>query len=471
MNDTVKTTPSLRSTDEEERSLGFITRVAYGCGDTACNVVYGMVGTILTLFYTDYIGIPAASIAIIMLVSRVFDGVSDFIMGFIVERTHTKWGQSRPYVLWMAIPYAIAGILLFTVPHTTQNLQFIYIFITYNLCTTVIYTALNLPYGSLSAMMTRSSHERDLLSVFRMGMAPFGRILVVSATLPLVKLLGNNQRGWILAMTLWCVIAVLLLLFCFARCKETVVIPARDQSEEKTPFGKSIKAIVTNPYFWACLVVWMCMTSYTTVIGTVLPYYCKYILGNDTTMYSMLYVAETAVTIICTFLCAFLVKRYGKRNLILAGIILALASQIIFCMASHNFTVLLITTIIRGIGVSPLFALLFGMVGDAVEYGQWKTHLRQESLMFSAGSVGNKIGIGIVGAVTTGLLDWSGYISSTTGGEVQPDSALAMITNLYKFAPMILFVGVMIVMLLYKLDKQYPDIMKELKDREARGEL
>ena len=433
---------NLNHTKLDERPLGFITRVAYGCGDTACNVVYGMVGTILTLFYTDYIGIPAAAIAVIMLISRVFDGVSDFIMGFIVERTHTKWGQSRPWVLWMAVPYAISGVLMFAVPHTTQNLQFIYIFITYNLCTTVIYTALNLPYGSLSAMMTRSSHERDMLSVFRMA--------------------------------LWCVIALALLLFCFARCKETVVIPAREQSDQrsKTPIGKSIRAIACNPYFWACLVVWMCMTSYTTVIGTVLPYYCKYILGNDTYIYSALYVSETAVTIICTFACALLVKRFGKRNLILAGILLAFAAQIIFCFASKNFTVLMFTTVIRGIGVSPLFALLFGMVGDAVEYGQWKTHLRQESLMFSAGSVGNKIGIGIVSAVTTGLLSYSGYISSTNDASVvQPDSALQMITNLLKFAPMILFAGVLIVMLLYKLDKRYPAIMEELREREKRGEL
>lgn len=465
---------NLNHTKLDEKPLGFITRVAYGCGDTACNVVYGMVGTILTLFYTDYIGIPAAAIAVIMLISRVFDGVSDFIMGFIVERTHTKWGQSRPWVLWMAVPYAISGVLMFAVPHTTQNLQFIYIFITYNLCTTVIYTALNLPYGSLSAMMTRSSHERDMLSVFRMGMAPFGRILVVSATLPLVKLMGDNQSGWIRAMALWCVIALALLLFCFARCKETVVIPAREQSDQrsKTPIGKSIRAIACNPYFWACLIVWMCMTSYTTVIGTVLPYYCKYILGNDTYIYSALYVSETAVTIICTFACALLVKRFGKRNLILAGILLAFAAQIIFCFASKNFTVLMFTTVIRGIGVSPLFALLFGMVGDAVEYGQWKTHLRQESLMFSAGSVGNKIGIGIVSAVTTGLLSYSGYISSTNDASVvQPDSALQMITNLLKFAPMILFAGVLIVMLLYKLDKRYPAIMEELREREKRGEL
>lgn len=453
-----------------EQSLGFITRVAYGCGDAACNVVYGMVGTLLTLFYTDYIGIPAATIAIIMLVSRIFDGVSDFIMGFVVERTHSKWGQSRPWVLWMAVPYAISGVLLFTVPHTIKNLQFIYIFVTYNLCTTVIYTALNLPYGSLSAMMTRSSRERDLLSVFRMGLAPFGRILVVTFTMPIVKMLGDDQKGWILAMSLWCAIALILLLFCFARCKETVVIKAREK-QEKISFGRSIKALVSNQYFWACLIAWMCMTSYTTVIGTVLPYYCKYILGNDTWVYSVLYVAETAITIAFTFISPLLSKKYGKKNLILAGILLALGAQVVFCFNPYSFEIIVVTTVVRGIGVSPLFALLFGLVGDAVEFGQWKTHLRQESLVFSAGSVGNKIGIGIVSAVTTGLLSASGYISSTGTEVVQPDSALQMIVLLFKFAPIILFLGVLITMLFYKLDKKYPMIIKELMEREERGEL
>ena len=455
--------------------LSFSTRVAYGCGDVACRIVYSMVGTLLTLFYTDYIGIPAAAIAAIMLVSRLFDGVSDFIMGFIVERTHSKYGQSRPWVLWMALPFAVSGVLLFTVPHTSLNLQLIYIFITYNVCTTVIYTALNLPYGSLSAMMTRDSHERDVLSIFRMGMAPVGSILIVSVTLPLVKALGDNQFGWIIAMSIYCAIAFILLIICFAKCKETVVIPAREKAaqehKEHTPMGKSIKALFSNRYFWICVIAWLCMSSYMTAIGTILPYYCKYILGNDTTLYSTLYVLETVIYIIIAFVCVPLVKKFGKRNLILYGAILALAAQIVFAFNSHSIMILYITTIIRGIGIGPLFALVFGLIGDAVEYGQYKTHLRQECLVFSAGSLGSKVGVGIFSAAITGLLSYSGYVSSTTGGVVQSQTTLNMISNLYKYTPMILFTILIIIMAIYQLDKIYPDIMKELEEREARGEL
>ena len=118
--------------DNQMRALSWKTRVSYGLGDTACNVVYGMIGSLLTIFYTDYVGISAAAIGVIMLISRIFDGCSDVIMGFVVNKTHSKYGQSRPWILWMAIPYAVSAVLLFTVPHTATNIQLIYIFVTYN---------------------------------------------------------------------------------------------------------------------------------------------------------------------------------------------------------------------------------------------------------------------------------------------------------------------------------------------------
>ena len=155
---------------KEDGKIKWSTRFAYGCGDTACNVVFGMISTLLTLFYTDYVGINPATIGLIMLISRMFDGVSDAIMGLLVERTKSKWGKSRPWILWMSLPFAVAAVLLFAVPHSTAMVQAVYIFVTYNLINTVCYTAINLPYSSLSAMMTRISSERDMLSVVRMGL-------------------------------------------------------------------------------------------------------------------------------------------------------------------------------------------------------------------------------------------------------------------------------------------------------------
>ena len=257
--------------------LSWPVRLSYAGGDVACNVVFGMVGTLLTLFYTDYVGVAAATVGLIMLLSRFFDGFSDMIMGIIVEKTNSKWGKSRPWILWMSVPYALSAILLFTVPHTMGVVQSIYIFVTYNFCTTVCYTAINLPYGSLSAMMTRVSSERDMLSVVRMGLSPLGKIIAVTCTTPLVKLFGNDQAAWVKTMTVWAVIALILLLICFINCKETVVIAGQDKAE-KVPVKKGLKLLLTNQYFWAVLLLWMFQSVSFSVSGTILPYYCKYIL-------------------------------------------------------------------------------------------------------------------------------------------------------------------------------------------------
>ncbi len=455
---------------KEDGKIKWSIRFAYGCGDTACNVVFGMISTLLTLFYTDYVGINPATIGLIMLISRMFDGVSDAIMGLIVERTKSKWGKSRPWILWMSVPFAVSAVLLFAVPHSTAMVQAIYIFVTYNLINTVCYTAINLPYSSLSAMMTRISSERDMLSVVRMGLSPFGRILAVTCTMPVVKLFGNDQSAWIKTMAIWASIAFILLLICFLKCEEKVVIEAQAK-QEKIPLKQSLKALVTNQYFWAVVILWTMQNGIYCVTGTILPYYCKYIFHNDTWMYSALYLTETLIIVVATFLSPMLLKKYGKRNMSLAGACLALVGQLIFCLNPTNLGFMVFSCIIRGLGLAPLNSIVFGFLGDVVEFGQWKNHIRQESLIFAGSSVGMKVGAGLTSAIITGLLSLSGYISSTSGVMEQPDSAIRMIINVYRFAPLVVWVSVIITLSLYKLDKMYPMIMKELTEREAKGML
>lgn len=300
--------------------------------------------------------------------------------------------------------------------------QSVYIFVTYNFCTTVCYTAINLPYGSLSVMMIRVSSERDMLSVVRMGLSPLGKIIAVTCTTLLVKLFGDDQAAWVKTMMVWAVIALILLLICFINCKETVVIAGKEKAE-KVPVGKGLKLLVTNKYFWAVLLLWIFQSVSFSVSGTILPYYCKYIFKNDTWLYSVLYLAEILTMVVCIFLCA------------------------------------------------PLNAVVFGMSGDVVEFGQWKTHVRQKSLIFAVASIGTKVGAGVASAAMTGRMSFAGYISTSSGMATQPQSALNMIIQIYKIGPLIVAGGVLIVLLFYKLDKKYADIMKELIDREARGEL
>lgn len=231
--------------------LSWATRFAYAGGDVACNIVFGMIGSVLTLFYTDYVGANPAIIGLIFLITRISDGFSDVVMGFIVERTKSKWGKARPWILWMSFPFSICAVLLFTVPKTIENLMYIYIFVTYFLVNTVCYTAINLPYGSLSSMMTRSENERQTLSTVRMGLSPLGKIIAVTFTLPLVSFFGDNQAAWVLTMCIWAVLGEILLLICFFKCKENVVVPGRTKEGDKNkiPITKGLKALFTNQYF------------------------------------------------------------------------------------------------------------------------------------------------------------------------------------------------------------------------------
>lgn len=450
--------------------LSWPVRLSYAGGDVACNVVFGMVGTLLTLFYTDYVGVAAATVGLIMLLSRFFDGFSDMIMGIIVEKTNSKWGKSRTMDLVDECTIcAVCDPVIYCTAYDGSGSVDLY-FVTYNFCTTVCYTAINLPYGSLSAMMTRVSSERDMLSVVRMGLSPLGKIIAVTCTTPLVKLFGNDQAAWVKTMTVWAVIALILLLICFINCKETVVIAGQDKAE-KVPVKKGLKLLLTNQYFWAVLLLWMFQSVSFSVSGTILPYYCKYIFHNDTWLYSALYLTEILTLVVCIFLCAPLIRKFGKRNIALAGSIIALVGHLLYFLNPYSIPWMVMSCVARAVGLAPLNAVVFGMIGDVVEFGQWKTHVRQESLIFAGGSIGTKVGAGVASAVMTGLLSMGGYISTAAGSVTQPDSALHMIVNIYKGGPLIVAGGVLVVLLFYHLDKQYPDIMKELIEREAKGEL
>ena len=433
--------------------LSWKERISYGCGDTACNVVYGVVGTLLTLFYTDYAGIPIMTVGLVLMISRVFDGISDLIMGFVVERTNSKWGKARPWLLWMAVPYAITAVAMFAVPQTSSTLQFWYIFVSYNACTTFIYTAINVPYGTLSSLMTRDSHERSILSVVRQSMSPLGRMVVVTCTMPLVKLFGDDQMAWVKAMSIWSVMAIALLLICFKNCVERVEFQA--EQRQKVSVGTSIKALFSNQYFWAVILLWTATCMHVTVIGTVLPYYSRYILNNDGWMYSVLYFTEMLFLIIGAALCPTLLKKFktSKKTLSLIGCIIVILSQFLFMLNPTSFKWAMFTGIIRTLGSAPLTGLIFGMIGDVIEFGHWKTGIRQESLIFGAGSLGFKIGTGIASAIISMLMEKSGYISSTLGGVAQPDTVKHMIVRIFELGPILVWLVALIVLVFYKLDK------------------
>lgn len=441
-------------------------KICYGLGDSACNVVYGLCSTLLTFFYTDYVGVDIALVGIIFLITRFFDGVSDIIMGFITDRTHSKWGKARPWILWMSVPYAVTFVLLFLIPADASAwVQGIYIFVTYNLVNTVVYTALNLPYSTMASLITRDEKSRASTQAWRIFCGPGGKMIVTVSTIPLVQAFGNDQRSWIIVACIYAVIALILLLICFFNIEERVVIEA---AKDKTfTVKENLKALFSNQYWAICLGLWGFMVMMSTVTGTIETYYCKYTLGNEA-LYSPIYAAELISQCIVVLIVPHFVSRFGKRNLTLAGILLVIVAQLVWMSNPLSVPIAMVSGVLRGIGVAPLWACVFPMIADSAEFGQWKTHVRQDGMIFSAASVGSKLGGGLASAGIGLLMDSVGYDGTLAA---QSPEAMDMIYNICMYAPIIFSVIIVVLCLLYKLDKIYPQVIADLKERDAQGIL
>lgn len=441
-------------------------KVCYGLGDSACNVVYGLCSTLLTFFYTDYVGISMATVGIIFLITRVFDGISDIIMGFITDRTKSKYGKARPWILWMSVPYAVTFVLLFLIPaDATEMVQAVYIFVTYNLVNTVVYTALNLPYSTMASLITRDEKSRASTQAWRIFCGPGGKMVVTVSTLPLVNFFGGTQRSWIIVACIYAVVALILLLICFFNIEERVVIEA---AQNKTfTVGENLKALFSNQYWAICLGLWGFMVMMSTVSGTITTYYCKYTLGNEE-LYSMIYAAELIAQCVVVMIVPHFVMRFGKRNLTMAGILLVIVAQLVWMTSPVSVTVAMISAVLRGIGVAPLWACVFPMIADSAEFGQWKTHVRQDGMIFSAASVGSKLGGGLASAGIGLLMDSVGYNGMLA---TQSAGVMDMIYNICMYAPIGFSLIIVVLCLLYKLDKIYPQVISDLKERDAQGIL
>lgn len=452
--------------NKEDFVVSFREKICYGLGDSACNVVYGLCSTLLTFFYTDYVGVNPLTVGMVFLLTRVFDGVSDIIMGFIVDRTKSKWGKARPWILWMAVPYAVTFVLLFLIPANASNMvHAIYIFVTYNLVNTIVYTALNLPYSTMASLITRDEKSRASTQAWRIFCGPGGKMVVTVSTLPLVRMFGNDQRAWIIVASIFAVVALILLLVCFFNIEERVVIEAAEK--ETVSVGQNLKALFSNQYWAICLGLWGFMVMMSTVSGTITTYYCKYLLGDET-LYSLIYAAELIAQCVIVLIVPMFVERFGKRNLTMYGIFLVIAAQVVWMASPLNFTVAMVSAVMRGIGVAPLWACVFPMIADSAEFGQWKTHVRQDGMIFSAASVGSKVGGGLSSAGIGLLMTSVGYDGLAA---VQTETVMVMIKNICLYAPVFFSVIIIVLCLLYKLDKIYPQVIAELKERDRQGIL
>lgn len=445
-------------------------KLAYCFGDPALTLMYTMTTTLLIYFYTNVVGISAGSVGMIMLVSRVFDGVSDVIMGTIIDRTHSKYGKARIWILRLAVPYALAAVFLFTMPGLGDMGKVIYAFVTYNIMNTVVYTAISQPFHALGSLMSRDRRERDVICNIRMILSITASMVITAFTLPLINKLAvviqNEQAAWIIVTAVYAAVSVFVLINTYMTCTERV--QTAQKVKENIPFLKALKATVTNPYFLIALGLMLFYTVYQIIIGTDLTYYCQYVL-NDVDLVMPLSAAEKIATIAGIALLPRILPRFGKRSLICVGCLVGIAGQLIFLLNITSIPLGIVTCIMRGIGIAPFYGVQYSLPSDAIEYGHWKTGMRIEGLMFSSMSMGQKAGSGFTSAIMGAVLSMAAFDGLKATAAEQAPAAIEAIKSFYLYVPIGIWLIMFLIAACYRLDKKYDHMMGELmaRDQEA----
>jgi GPH family glycoside/pentoside/hexuronide:cation symporter len=381
--------------------LSIKEKIGYGVGDTASHFVWDMVGFWILIFYTDTYGISAAAAGTIMLIARFWDMISDPIMGVIADRTSTKWGKFRPYILWMAIPYGILAVMTFSTPDFGETGKVIYAGTTYLLLMTV-FTAINLPYSSLGAVMTADSMERTELNSYRFVFAFAGQLIVSGTALTLAKYFGNGNdaAGYQITLIFFGIISIALFMVTFLTTKERISPPKEQKESIKEDFGNLIK---NKPWLilFAIGVISLVMFALQNLT---IAYYFKYYIGDEENVQLFNIIGTIALIVVIPF-SKTLAKRFGKRNVFIGSSIISGGFfMMLYLPGERDLVAINVINVLAKMSYAPAVPLLWTMLGDSADYAEWKTKRRSTGLIFSAASFAQKAGWGIGGALAGWLL-------------------------------------------------------------------
>jgi GPH family glycoside/pentoside/hexuronide:cation symporter len=438
-----------------EEKVKLRTKISFGLSDFASCLSWGVVGTFLMIYYTDVAKIPAAAVGTLFLVTRIWDAVNDPMMGIIIDRTNTRWGKCRPYFLWICVPLAILMVATFTVPDIGSTGKLIYAYVTFILLT-MAYTAINIPVTAILPRLTKDPNQRTILGVFRMYGALIGNVLVGMVTLGLVAALGSgdDSKGYTFTLGVYGVLSILLFLIVFANVKETAA-PANDQN--KVPFRESIKAAKGNlPWLIAILMGFtMNLMQAMRLAGQV--YYFTYNLGMPGLIPAISMVGLTMIVSLAVLPLA--VRKWGKKKTVIIGNIVAIVGFGAVALSGTSMLLLFGGSIIGSIGVGFGFGLVFTLIADAVDYGEWINGVRTEGFLSAACSFGMKLGTGVGTAAAAWILALGHY---APGVENQASSALTSIAFNFTIVPVITAVISIVLISFWKVDKLMPQIISDL---------
>jgi GPH family glycoside/pentoside/hexuronide:cation symporter len=432
--------------------LRFREKLGYGLGDTASNFFFTTFNIFLLYYYTDIFGLAAAAVGTMFLVTKIIDAVSDPIMGLIADRTNSRWGKFRPYLLWAAIPYGVLGYAMFANPDFSTTGKLIYAYVTYSLMM-LAYTAVNVPYSALMGVISPSSIERTKVASYRFFCAFGAGWLVGTFVTPLKNILGGGDEalGFKLTMLIFAVVSVALFWITFATTKERVV-PKPSQSNMKADF----RALLANGP-WRALFFAGIFTLINIAVrqGTTL-YYFKYYVGDDGTPLFLIF-DKTAVFLSLGLLAMMvgvtftktLSERFDKRRLMIILSLLNAASFAAFYFTPADQYWLMVAINCAGMLASgPTPALVWSMYADTADYGEWKTGRRTTALVFSTVQFSHKLGLAVGAGLAGIILSWFGFVAN----EVQSATSMTGIRFMFSLFPAAFAVFGVIAIYFYPID-------------------
>ena len=447
-------------------------KIGYGFGDAASSMFWKLFSMYLMFFYTDVFGISATLVGTMFLVTRIWDAAFDPFVGILGDRTETRWGKFRPYLLWVAIPFGIIGVLTFTTPSFSPSGKVIYAFITYSLMM-MVYSMINVPYASLMGVMTSDGKERTTLATFRFIFAFGGSLLVLALAEPLVSIFSNKgahpQFGWQMAAVLFALLAVFFFWLTFYWTRERI-----KPVTETTSLKDDLKDLFRNKPWFILLGAGIAAIFFNSIRDGAAIYYFKYYILTQgafsinafklTISFSSLYfVLGQAANIGGVLLAKPVSDQIGKKNTFMIAMLLAAVFSIIFYWLDRsNIVLIFVFQFLISINAGIIFPLVWSMYADAADYSEWKTGRRATGLVFSASSMSQKFGWTIGGALAGWLLGYYGFKANV----VQTIEAQTGIRMMLSFFPAIGTLVGAFFMLIYPLKESFMlQIESELAER------
>lgn len=454
----------------EQEVIKIKEKVAYGLGDAASSMFWKIFSMYLLFFYTDVFGLTAAAVGTMFLVTKMWDSFFDPFVGIISDRVDTKWGKFRPFLLWVAVPFAIIGTMTFFTPHISLSGKLIYAYITYSLMM-MIYSLINVPYASLLGVMSSDGRVRTTLASYRMVFAFAGSLVALWFIEPLVRYFGEgsltSSHGWFCTIIVFGVITTVLFFASFAGTKERV-----KAVQEKTNLKDDLKDLLANRPWWILLGAGVATLLFNTIRDGGAIYYFKYYIGeNDAnnihllglsmSLTSAYLVLGQAANIIGVVVATPLSNKLGKKTtFFLAMLVAAILSIMFYFLPKSAIGLMMLFQCLISICAGAIFPLLWSMYADTADYSEWKQGRRATGLVFSASSMSQKLGWALGGALTGWMLASFGFKANVQ----QSSETINGIRWMLSYLPAVGASISMLFIFFYPLtEKRLADITKELE--------